>query len=282
MILRSEDNKSLALTKPLAGKRIVVTRARAQALEFVQRLEELGGNVIEFPTIEIRPPENFSRFDEAIGEIASYDWLIVTSINGVEPLIARLQAQGKSVSSLSHLRVGAIGPQTADKLAAAGIKVGFVPSRYQAEGILGLLGPEIMRGQRVLIPRAAKARDVLPETLRAWGASVDIVEAYQTVLPAGDESANVRRLLRQDEVDLITFTSSSTVSHFARLFDDAKLSAIVGKAGIACIGPITAKTVEELGGHAEIVASEFTIAGLVAAIVRYHTGKSGADESVGN
>src|SRR4030095_7565869 len=186
MNLRPEHNDSPAVAKPLAGKRIVVTRARAQSSDFIRRLEELGANVIEFPTIEVQPPENFARFDEAIGKIASYDWLIVTSVNGVEPLIARLQVQGISVASLSHLKIGAIGPQTADKLAAAGIRSGFVPSRYHVEGGWDLVGPEMMRGDRVWIPRAAKARDVLPETLRAWGASVDIVEAYQTVLPAGD------------------------------------------------------------------------------------------------
>lgn len=282
MNLRSDHNDSPAVVKPLAGKRIVVTRARAQAADFIRRLEEIGASVIEFPTIEVQPPENFARFDEAIGKISSYDWLIVTSVNGVEPLIARLRAQGKSVLALSHLKVGAIGPQTAKKLEAAGIKVDFVPSRYQAEGILDLLSPEMMHGQRVLIPRAAKARDVLPETLRAWGASVDMVDAYQTVLPAGDELADLRRLLRQGEVNLITFTSSSTVSHFARLFDDANLSTIVGEARIACIGPITARTVEELGGHVEIVANEFTIAGLIAAIVAYYSDESGAGRDVRN
>jgi uroporphyrinogen III methyltransferase/synthase len=272
------SKNSTAFDKPLSGKKIVVTRARAQALDFVQRLEDLGGEVIEFPTIEIRPPESFAAFDQAMEKIESYDWLILTSVNGVEPFLARLRAAGKKVASLARLDVGAIGPQTARKLSLAGIKVGLVPNRYQAEGILDLLDPEMMRGKHVLIPRAAKARDVLPETLRDWGASVDVVEAYRTVAPTGDFSA-VKLSLRQGKVDLISFTSSSTVSNFAQLLEGVKLSEVLGNTVVACIGPITAKTVEELGGHADIVAEEFTVGGLIQAIVGYYNAKLAGQNS---
>ena len=279
LIMQGSDSKnSTALEKPLAGMRIVVTRAHTQSLEFIRGLEELGGDVIEFPTIEIQPAENFAALDEALGKIERYDWLIFTSVNGVEPFLSRLRAAGKTVASLAQLNVGAIGPETAKKLALAGIKVGLVPTRYQAEGILDLLDPEMMRGKRVLIPRAVKARDVLPETLRNWGASVDVVEAYRTIAPTGDFSA-VRLLLRQGKVDLISFTSSSTVSNFSQLFDGAKLSEILGNTVVACIGPITAKTVEELGGHADIVADEFTVGGLIQAIVIYYSGKLAGQSS---
>ena len=279
LIMQGSDSKnSTALEKPLAGMRIVVTRAHAQSLEFIRGLEELGGDVIEFPTIEIQPAENFAALDEALGKIERYDWLIFTSVNGVEPFLSRLRAADKTVVSLAKLNVGAIGPKTAKQLALAGMKVDLVPTRYQAEGILDLLDPEMMRGKRVLIPRAAKARDVLPETLRNWGASVDVVEAYRTIAPTGDFSA-VRLLLRQGKVDLISFTSSSTVSNFAQLFDGAKLSEILGNTVVACIGPITAKTVEELGGHADIVADEFTVGGLIQAIVIYYSGKLAGQSS---
>jgi len=279
LIMQGSDSKnSTAFEKPLAGRRIVVTRARAQAPDLIQQLEEFGGDVIEFPTIEIQPAENFAALDEALGKIESYDWLIVTSVNGVEPFLARLRAAGKTVASLAHLNVGAIGPETAKKLALAGIKVCLVPTRYQAEGILALLDPEMMLGKRVLIPRAAKARDVLPETLRNWGASVNIVEAYRTIAPAGDFS-HLKLLLQQGKVDLITFTSSSTVSNFAQLFDRAKLCETLGNTVVACIGPITAKTVEELGGHADIVADEFTVGGLIQAIVGYYSGKLASQSS---
>jgi len=274
----SDSKNSTALEKPLAGMRIVVTRAHTQSLEFIRGLEELGGDVIEFPTIEIQPAENFAALDEALGKIERYDWLIFTSVNGVEPFLSRLRAADKTVVSLAKLNVGAIGPKTAKQLALAGMKVDLVPTRYQAEGILDLLDPEMMRGKRVLIPRAAKARDVLPETLRNWGASVDVVEAYRTIAPTGDFSA-VRLLLRQGKVDLISFTSSSTVSNFSQLFDGAKLSEILGNTVVACIGPITAKTVEELGGHADIVADEFTVGGLIQAIVIYYSGKLAGQSS---
>ena len=170
--------------KPLIGKRIVVTRARAQAESLARRIEELGGEVIEFPTIEIQPPENFAAFDAAIEKIESYDWLIFTSVNSVEPFLSRLQRKGKTVASLTALKIGAIGPETAKRLEESGLHPSLVPARYQAEGILDAVAPETMRGKRVLIPRAAEAREILPNTLRRWGAFVDVVVAYRTALPA--------------------------------------------------------------------------------------------------
>lgn len=255
-------------TKPLVGRRIVVTRARAQAGALAQRIEELGGEVFEFPTIEITPPQDFAAFDAAVRAIESYDWLIFTSVNGVAPFLERLQLSGKSADLLARLSVGAIGPETAKTLESSGIKASLVPARFQAEGILETLGPEAMRGKRVLIPRAAKAREILPDTLRQWGATVEVVVAYQTILPATN-IAPLNRLIADRAVDAITFTSSSTVSNFVRLFNQRKLAEIVGATPIACIGPITEQTVRELGGTAQIVAREFTIPGLVRALVDY-------------
>ena len=198
------------------------------------------------------------------------DWLIFTSVNGVAPFLERLRLLNKPVSCLARLKVAAIGPETAKSLAANGIQACLVPARYQAEGILETLSPESMRGKRVLIPRAAKAREVLPETLRQWGAIVDVVVAYRTVIAATDGEP-LLRLIRDRRIDVITFTSSSTVSNFVGLFKNQKLAEIVAATPIACIGPITQKTVEELGGQAQIVAGEFTIPGLVQAIVDYFT-----------
>ena len=191
----------------LRGKRIVVTRARSQASILVERIESLGGTVVEFPTIEIRPPESYVPLDRAIRQIATYDWLIFTSVNGVEQFLNRFERLGKNVADLAGIEIGAIGPETANRLAAARIQPSLVPKQYQAEGILEMLTPETLRGKRVLIPRAAQARDILPVTLRRWGAQVDIVEAYQTVLPQADVSA-LCSLLREDGIDMITFTSS--------------------------------------------------------------------------
>jgi uroporphyrinogen III methyltransferase/synthase len=254
--------------KPLAGKRIVVTRARAQAGALAERIEELGGEVIEFPTIDIQPAENFTAFDAAVAKIESYDWLFFTSVNSVEPFLSRLRQVGKDKDALAKLQIGAIGSETAKKLASAGMKCCLVPERFQAEGILDAINAESMRGKRVLIPRAAEAREVLPETLRAWGASVDVVSAYRTVVPA-TAVAPLVDLLKQGKVDVITFTSSSTVRNFVQLFDNRRINEIGAGAAIACIGPITAQTVAELGGQVAVTAREFTIAGLVDAIVAH-------------
>jgi uroporphyrinogen III methyltransferase/synthase len=258
----------ISLDKSLVGKCIVVTRARAQARSLVQQIEDLGGEVIEFPTIEIQPLENFAALDAAVGKIESYDWLMFTSVNGVEPFLSRLRHVGKTVDMLAHLDVGAIGPETAKELAAAGITCCLVPERFQAEGILDKVTPKRMRGKRILIPRAAAAREVLPDTLRQWGATIDVVVAYRTIVPPTDIEPLVKRM-RQREIDVITFTSSSTVKNFAALFKGHSFSEIVTGSTIACIGPITAHTVAQLGGHVEILAEEFTIRGLVRAIVSH-------------
>lgn len=261
--------------RPLAGRRIVVTRARAQAGGLAARIEELGGEVIKFPTIEIQPPESFAALDAAIARIAEYDWLIFTSVNGVEQFLARFDRSGKSLAKIQGKRVAAIGPPTAERLKAAGIGSCLVPEQFQAEGVLDALKPEELRGKRVLIPRAAKAREILPETLRQWGAVVDVVEAYRTAMPAPDVSI-LSTLLQERKVDMVTFTSSSTVWNFVKLFGGEKLSVILDGTAIGCIGPITKATVEELGGNADLVSAEFTIPGLVRAMVDFFVRGAGA------
>jgi len=260
-----------ASVKPLAGKRVVVTRARAQAGALAERIEDLGGEVIEFPTIDIQPCENFAAIDAAVAKIESYDWLFFTSVNSIEPFLARIRQVGKDKNALTKLQIGAIGSETAKELTTAGMECCLVPERFQAEGILEAVNAESMRGKRVLIPRAAEAREVLPETLRAWGASVDVVSAYRTVVPA-TAVAPLVDLLKQSRIDVITFTSSSTVRNFVRLFGNRQLGEISDGAVIACIGPITAQTVAEVGGQVAITAREFTITGLVDAIVAHFTG----------
>ena len=264
--------------RPLAGKRIVVTRARSQASSLAQRIEDLGAEVIEFPTIEIHPPESYAALDGAIAKIQTYDWLIFTSVNGVEYFVDRLPILNKSITDLIGIKVGAIGPETAKRLEQAGVQDCLVPKQYQAEGILEVLTPEVMRGKRVLIPRAAKARDVLPQTLRQCGSQVDVVEAYRTEIPVTD-SAWFQGLLRSGSVDMITFTSSSTVTNFVRLFPGHDLAQLLAGVAIACIGPITQQTVEELGGHAAVVAEQFTIPGLVQAIVDYFARQTSPDRN---
>ena len=262
--------------KPLAGKRIIVTRARRQAGTLAQRIEALGGEVIELPTIEIEPPADFGAFDAELTRIESYHWLIFTSVNSIDPFLARLNHVGKSVMDLKKLKTAAVGAATAERLAAAGISLDLLPARFQAEGILEALDAESMCGKRVLIPQAASARDILPGTLRRWGADVTQIEAYRTVAPACDSGA-VKRRLQRGEVNIVTFTSSSTASNFSQLFGGAALSSIVGNAAIACIGPITAKTVQELGGKVAILARQSTVDGLIEALVEYCTTASVTD-----
>lgn len=267
MALQTADKQS-ASSDALRGKRILITRARSQALSLAQRIESLGGEVVEFPTIEIRPPESYGPLDQAIKQIASYDWLIFTSVNGVDQFLNRFEKLGKKIADLAGIEVGAIGPETAKRLTAAQIQPSLVPKQYQAEGILEALISETVLGKRILIPRAAKARDILPEALRRWGARVDVVEAYQTVLPQVDVSA-LCQLLSEGTIDMITFTSSSTATNFAVMLRDQDLPRLLSRAVIACIGPITKKTVEDLGMRPEIVSEEFTIPGLVCAMVDY-------------
>lgn len=261
------------MSKPLAGVTVLVTRAGAQAAGLTRQIEEAGGAVVEFPTIEIQPPADFVAFDAAIDHIEQYDWIIFTSVNSVAPFLARLRNAGKDAGALASLQVCAIGPETAKRLSSAGITTTLVPERYQAEGILDVVKPEWVKGKRVLIPRAAEAREVLPETLRAWGAAVDVVVAYRTALPNID-LAPLAELLRRKQIDVISFTSSSTVRNFVQLFSGKTLARIAPGSALACIGPITAKTVEECGGRPTIIAGEFTTAGLTKAIIGYFQSRS--------
>ncbi|MGH7825895.1 MAG: uroporphyrinogen-III synthase, partial [Candidatus Binatia bacterium] len=257
------------IEKPaLKGKRIVVTRARSQAGVLARRIRDLGGEAIEFPTIEIKPLHSYAALDGAIQELRRYDWLFFTSVNGVEHFLNRLRHLKKEVGEMEGLKVVAIGPETARRLGDAGIRPCLVPKQYQAEGILEGLTPAAIRGKRVLIPRAAQAREILPETLREWGGEVEVIEAYRTSRPSADTSP-LRRMFSAGEIDMVTFTSSSTVSNFARMFPDDNVSELVGRARIACIGPITSKTLDELGLRTDVVSEEFTIPGLVRAIIAY-------------
>jgi uroporphyrinogen III methyltransferase/synthase len=253
----------------LSGKRIVVTRARSQASELARRLSEFGAEVVEFPTIAIEPPRQYAPMDRAIEQLQAYDWLFFTSVNGVQSFFSRLRQLGKNSQALEHLKVVAIGPETAGRLEDEGVHAHLVPAKYQAEGIIEGLNPAEIRGRRILIPRAAKARELLPETLRQWGASVDVVEAYQTVLPQ-NHNVGLNELLQQDQIDVITFTSSSTVVNFIRLFEGEDLLRILKGVVIGCIGPITAQTAIDSGLRVDIISSEFTIPGLVDAIVTYY------------
>ena len=256
-------------TRPLRGVRVLVGRARHQAGALSAELRKLGAQVLEIPFIEIRKPRSFHPLDSALKNLDTYDWLILTSVNGVEAMAARLEKQQLSfadLKSLARIRIAAIGPATKKAIEQRGAKVDVVPKEYVAESVVRSLKAKV-KGKRVLLVRAKVARDVIPRELRKAGAHVDVVEAYETVVPA---SSRVR--LRSafsnagNRPHVVTFTSSSTVKNFAALLDRRKHNVLAG-ALTASIGPVTSATLRDLGFSVDIAAKEFTIPGLVAAIV---------------
>ncbi|HAA03717.1 MAG TPA: uroporphyrinogen-III C-methyltransferase [Syntrophobacteraceae bacterium] len=251
--------------KPLFGRTVVVTRAREQASDFKMLLSQWGAHCIEFPTIAIQPPPSWEPLDLAMARLASYHWLIFTSVNGVSYFLERLRTLGGDIRDLKGIHLAAIGPKTAEAMENLGLRLDLVPSEYRAEAILDALGADSVRGRRVLLPRALEARDVLPDTLRQWGAEVDVVPAYQTVLP-DHESTQVLEALRAGAVDCVTFTSSSTVTNFLRMFARDEILPILEGISIACIGPITAETAQKHGLAVSILPADYTIPALASAI----------------
>jgi uroporphyrinogen III methyltransferase / synthase len=254
--------------RPLLGKRIVVTRARAQASDLIGRLSALGAECLQCPTIKVAPPDSWEPLDQAIGDVAKYNWIVFTSVNGVRYFFERLFQQGLDVRSLGHLRTAAIGPATADQLRRFGLNTDILPKTYQAESVVAAFAQIDINGRKVLLPRAKEARAILPEELQRMGAQVDEVVAYQT-LTADEESDTLIAALEKNEVDMITFTSSSTVNNFRSLLPAGRESTLMKGVAVACIGPITAETAKSMGIHVDLTAQDFTIDGLCNAVVSY-------------
>lgn len=263
----SQRVAELVTAGPLAGKRIVVTRAHKQAEGLSSLLRSYGADVIEAPVIEIRPPDSFEALDEALKNILQYDWLILTSVNGVEALFSRLEPLGLSIDSLQHLKIAAIGPATEERIQDHGLVVDLVPPRYVAEEVVHLLRKQV-KGERVLLVRAKVARDVIPEELRGAGAQVDVVEAYQTVIPGGAKERLQKIFADGDPPDAITFTSSSTVKNFLSIVLGTDIPAKLAKTKFASIGPVTSETLREYALPVHVEADEFTMEGLAQALVR--------------
>lgn len=259
--------------RPLSGKRIVITRARAQASRFRRLLEEAGAEVLEIPTIRIEPPHSWEPLDNAIARIEEFRWVIFTSVNGVESFRQRLADKGKDLGVLRAHRVAAIGPTTQGALEGRGIPVELVPGEYRAEGLVERLRGLIHPGDRVLLPRAAETRDLLVAELERLGAAVSEVPAYRTV-GVREGAQALQRALEARAVDVVTFTSSSTVRNFAGMFAEGDYHALLTGVSVACIGPITAGTAAELGLRTHIVPTEFTIPALARAIIEYYGGEA--------
>lgn len=254
--------------KPLFGKRVLVTRAREQASRLSEIIYALGGEPVEYPTIRIAEPDDYAKMDIAIQEIESFDWIIFTSVNGVASFFRRLRHHRQDVRRLHRARLCAIGPRTREALENYGLLVETVPDEYRAEEIARELTGKVAVGDRVLLPRAEIARKVLPETLTAMGALVTEAPAYRTLAGDGD-SGLVKEMLQKKEIQIITFTSSSTVQNFVKMLEAANLSDMTEGVTVACIGPVTADTARSLGIKVDVVAGEYTIEGLVTAILNY-------------
>ena len=254
--------------RPLEGRTIVITRARAQAQRFAQLLEAAGARVLQAPTIVIEPPASWELLDTALGALESFTWVVFTSVNGVAMVDRRLSARGLAWTAISRKRVAAIGPATAEALAEHGVRVELVPTEYRAEGLVEGLRRVLGPGDRVLLPRAKETRDVLVVELRRLGVAVTEVPAYQT-RRIEDGVARLREALASGSVDAVTFTSSSTARNFAEQFSDDERSAWRGRIAVASIGPITAATAAEYGLSTDVMPSEYTIPALARALADY-------------
>ncbi|NSW82006.1 MAG: uroporphyrinogen-III C-methyltransferase [Syntrophothermus sp.] len=251
--------------RPLFGKRIVVTRSREQASQLSSMIEALGGHVVEIPTIKITPSADMSPLYRCFDVINTYHWLIFTSVNSVQIFFDEMLKCGKDIRDLKGLHIAAIGPATAQALKEKGLVVDVVPEEFRAEGIVRDMKGRIRPGSKVLLPRARGARDVLPEVLRDWGAEVTEVHLYQA-LTEKVAPEHLEALLT-GHVDAITFTSSSTVKNFVKILGDKNIEEVTQTARVVCIGPVTAATAQEMGMRVDKVASEYTIPGLVQALV---------------
>lgn len=265
-------------TKPLFGKRVLVTRPSGRAAVLSQLLRDEAAEPVQAPTIRIVDPTDPAPLREAVGALARYDWVVFTSRNGVDRFFAEVERQGGDARRFGGARVAAIGPGTAEELALRGIRPDQVPGEYRGEAVAQVIldahGGR-MEGVRVLLPRAEVARDVLPETLRRAGAEVDVVPAYRSVPPEGDQVERLRALVHGREVDVVTFTASSTVSNLVDLLGEGAAEALAPLT-VASIGPVTTETAERLGLRVDVTAREYTDEGLVTALAEHFA--SGGNE----
>jgi uroporphyrinogen III methyltransferase/synthase len=260
-VLRLRESLDWYERLPLFGRRVAVTRARGQNESLLAALDELGGDAIPLPTIEVRPAADPAPQDRAIGSLESYDWLIFTSANGVRFFLEHLDRSGRDLRGL-RARLCAIGPATRAALQALHLKVDLMAEEYVAEGLLSAFSAYDLTGCRMLLPRAAMARDTVPEGLRARGAHVDVVEAYRTVIPE-EAAASAAAIFAERRPDWITFTSSSTVRHFVQIAGAEALRGVK----VASIGPVTSATARSLGVEVTAEAEVYTADGIVQAIL---------------
>lgn len=251
--------------KPFFGKTIVITRPEAQSAEFADLLYEEGARVISFPTIKIVPPDSFDDLDGAVQHIERYDWIIFTSVNGVRYFFDRLFHLGKDARDLKGISICAIGPATSASVEQYGIRVDLIPEDYVSESVVAAFEKVGVAGKNILIPRAEIARDIIPGSLSGMGAICDVITAYRTA-PSGRKGEDFREIAERDAIDVITFTSPSTVDNF---IDIVGRNNIPEDTKIACIGPVTKKAAEEAGLAVHIMEGPYTMEGMVNAMIDY-------------
>ncbi len=260
---------------PLYGKKIVVTRAQEQSPEFTELLEKEGAEVTEFPTIEIVPLKNYNELDDAIGNINKYNWLIFTSVNGVKFFFERIKYLKKDLRILSQLKICAVGQRTAHEIEERGLIVDYLPEEFKAEGIInGFLKMGAIQNLKILLPRAKKAREILPEKLRELGAFIDVIPVYETILPETNTD-DILKKIKNNEIDLFTFASASSVTNFVEIFKNKKIDIIelLKSCKIASIGPITTETAHKIGLKVDIEPEKYTIPFLINAIRKFYENK---------
>ena len=257
--------------KPLFGRRIIVTRARAQASDFAECLESYGAEVIQFPTIETQPIPDNAALEEAIGQLAVYNWVIFTSVNAVEYFYRHLWENGKDTRSLGNARICAVGQKTVAALDQIGIRADYVPSQYRGTVLAAEL--EGVAGQKILLPRASIAANDLPNGLQDRGAIVDAIPIYETVKAGAEGREILKADLHNGRISMVTFTSSSTVTNFLEMFGSPPSTALLDQAHIAVIGPSTEATAKANGLAIDIVAKQASVESLTEEIVAFYRGK---------
>jgi len=271
-VVRLREKLNWYETKPLFGKRIVVTRSRDQASVFSEMLIDRGASPIEFPSIDVVPPISWAEVDKAIDTMATYQWVVFTSANAVRFFFDRLADREGDIRMLKGVSICAVGPKTAEALEEYGLKADLIPAEYKAEGVIAALGGVKVKGLRFLIPRAKVAREVIPDKLRELGAEVTVATAYENVKPDTDVE-RVRKLFIDKKISAVTFTSSSTVHNFVEMLGRKEYINLIPGVVMACIGPVTAKTLEEYGIATDIMPEKYTIPALVDAMVGYYQKK---------
>ena len=259
---------TLKKNSPLKEKYILITRPEDQAKDFIEALKAQGAEPISFPTIRIISPRGWVKVDKAIENLTTYDVLIFTSVNGVKFFFQRLKEKGKNIGPLKKLKMVAIGPKTAAAIEQFHLRVDIIPKKFQAESVVEALEKDGITGKRFLLPRAEKARDVLPKEITKRGGNIDVVTVYRTGRVKGNIQ-EVKELFRKKLIHVITFTSSSTVKNFVDLLAEKNISEMIKGAVVASIGPITADTAASLGIRTDIMPENYTIPGLVKAISEY-------------